>query len=329
MTQVDNLIQTHNPFFSVIVPVYNVRDYLEECVSSVCRQSFQDYELILVNDGSTDGSAELCDLLSQGHSRIHVIHQKNQGLSMARNNGLQVAKGKYILFLDSDDFYPQQDFMSKLWEQSKDRDLVCFNYARYTDKLLGKMIVYPEQSEDFSVLCMEMARNNAYQSSACIKAVKRSLLKENQIVFEPGTWCEDIEWSAKVLAAARDIAIAPECIYAYRVRPGSATQTVSPIFVEMQLRIVERMASCLPKGVDGFARACRSYVAFQYGTLMINGRLSKPGISRECLNKIRSLSWLLQYDDNRQVKLIHTVHRALGFECTSWLLLVYFRLFRK
>ena len=317
------------PYFSVIIPVYNVQDYLEECVESVLHQTFLDFEVILVDDGSKDRSGALCDALAQKDSRILVHHQENQGLSGARNSGLALAKGEYILFLDSDDFYPQTDFLEKIASVSDHADIICFNYARYTDRLLGKMLAYPENSFSDDQLWLELTRRNAYQSSACIKAVKRELLQKNDITFERGTLSEDIEWSAKVLLSAGSVALAPDCIYAYRVRQGSISKTVSPRHVADQVRIISTLSRNVPEGSQAFQDAYNGYVAFQYSALMINLLLSKPKVDRELRRKVKDLAWLLQYDTNRIVKLIHMVKRILGFEITSRLLLVYFKLFCK
>ena len=89
---------------SIIVPVYNVRDQLERCLDSIHNQTYTNFECILVDDGSTDGSAEICDIYDQNDDRFIVIHQKNAGLSTARNNAMNVASGEYISFIDSDDY---------------------------------------------------------------------------------------------------------------------------------------------------------------------------------------------------------------------------------
>lgn len=319
-----------NVFFSIIIPVYNVEDYVKTCVESVLRQEFKDFELILVDDGSTDQSGAMCDMLAQEDARIRVIHQQNQGLSGARNTGLREACGKYILFLDSDDFYPQNDFLKIIREKSEERDVVCFNYARYTDRQLQPMLDFPETGGlEPDAYLLEMVKRNAYSSSACIKAVKRSLLLENDITFELATLSEDIEWSAKVMRAAGGVAVAPDCIYAYRVRQGSITKTVSQKHVDMQYRIINKLIAAPAEGSKAFCDAYNGYIAFQYSALLINARLCKPRLDREKLRKIKEMSWLLQYDANRIVKLIHTVYNLLGFEITSWLLLIYFKLFCK
>ena len=100
---------------SIIVPVYNVEKYLEKCIKSILNQTFTDFELILVNDGSTDKSGVICDNYKNIDDRIIVIHKKNEGLSSARNSGLDIAKGRYIGFVDSDD-YINNDMYHKLYE---------------------------------------------------------------------------------------------------------------------------------------------------------------------------------------------------------------------
>lgn len=97
-------IDTKLPLLSIIVPIYKVEEFLEECVESILKQEFKDYELILVDDGSPDNCGKICDNYAELDNRIKVIHKKNGGLSSARNAGKEVAKGKYLSFIDSDDF---------------------------------------------------------------------------------------------------------------------------------------------------------------------------------------------------------------------------------
>lgn len=317
-----------NVYFSIIVPVYNVQDYLTQCVQSVLDQTYTDFEIILVDDGSVDDSGKLCDYFAEKDSRVVVIHQVNQGLSGARNSGLAKARGRYILFLDSDDFYPQETFLEEIARNGGEKEVICFNYARYFKELQATLIDFQEISGSTAgTLLLEMVKKNAYISSACVKAVKRSLLLENEIIFEVGTISEDIEWSAKVMCAAKNVAISPNAIYAYRVREGSISKAVSWKHVSDQLRILNKLIETKPEGEKMLVEAYYGYTAFQYCTILINARLCRPQLPREKWEEIRQLSWLLQHDTNRIVKLIRMVHSVLGLKITSWLLLVYFKLF--
>ena len=118
-------------FFSVIVPVYNVEKYLSECVDSILSQTFTNFELILVNDGSKDGSGAICDAYAQKDGRVKVIHKENGGQSSARNCGVEVATGKYAIFIDSDDFFVTNTFFAELKDKlDDDTDVVVFRYYK-------------------------------------------------------------------------------------------------------------------------------------------------------------------------------------------------------
>ncbi|MDR0422523.1 MAG: glycosyltransferase, partial [Proteiniphilum sp.] len=111
-----------NPMISVIVPVYNVEKYLRKCLESILAQTYTSFELLLVNDGSTDGSGQICDEYAQKDSRVQVFHQENKGVSRARNLGLERAKGKWVAFIDSDDWV-DSTYLEHLLEGDEDVEL--------------------------------------------------------------------------------------------------------------------------------------------------------------------------------------------------------------
>ena len=122
-----------NPRFSVIVPVYNAGTKLETCIGSVRGQTFKDFELILIDDGSTDGSGNICDLNSADDARVKVIHQDNQGVSSARNAGIDAACGDIILFVDGDDSI-EKDLLSEIdSKMNKDADILFFGVDKYLE----------------------------------------------------------------------------------------------------------------------------------------------------------------------------------------------------
>ena len=124
----------NSDLISIIIPVYNVQDYLKECVDAIINQSYSNIEVILVNDGSTDNSPAICDEYSKKDSRIKVIHKKNEGPAMARNAALDIASGKYLNFIDSDDLI-HKDMISILYNNliNNDADISICNYQSFFD----------------------------------------------------------------------------------------------------------------------------------------------------------------------------------------------------
>ena len=118
-------MKDNNPLFSVIVPVYNAEKYLSRCIDSILNQTYQNFELLLVDDGSKDKSGSICDKYGKTDSRVIVIHQSNSGPGTARNNGLHNAKGRYIIFVDSDD-YLDSTYFEVVAENINEYDLLSF-----------------------------------------------------------------------------------------------------------------------------------------------------------------------------------------------------------
>ena len=116
---------------SIIIPVYNTEKYLRRCMDSILNSAYKDFEILLINDGSTDSSPAICEEYSRQDSRIKVIHQKNQGVSVARNTGLDYCQGEWIVFVDSDDFI-SKDFLSLIAKEvHQDKDLLLFDFSKY------------------------------------------------------------------------------------------------------------------------------------------------------------------------------------------------------
>lgn len=128
------------PLISIIVPVYNVKDYLEKCLQSICVQTYKNLEIILIDDGSSDGSGELCDLFAQRDGRIKVIHQTNAGQSAARNRGLAVAQGEFLGFVDSDDWIEPDmyEFLYHLLKENGADISICSHYRDKGKKSVAK-----------------------------------------------------------------------------------------------------------------------------------------------------------------------------------------------
>ena len=220
------------PLVSVIVPVYNVRPYLEEAVNSVIHQTYANLEIILVDDGSKDGSGEICDRYAKSDSRIRVIHQTNQGLSAARNAGLDAMHGEYVAFLDSDDAFLPQMVEKLLHEmEPQSADLAVCSYARcFTESCLdtAKSIKVRQQSiqgvHDQKHYLWAVAEGRI---DACVwnKLYRAELWKE--VRFPVGYVHEDKAIVWLIAVRIRQYVSTPDLLYLHRKHKGSITTTMS------------------------------------------------------------------------------------------------------
>ncbi len=229
---------TKQPEISVIVPVYNVEKYLKRCVQSVLEQTFEDFELILVDDCSPDKSGMLCDELEKSDSRIKVIHrEKNGGLSAARNSGLDARNGNYVLFLDSDDFL-HKDALRVLF------DLTVQNGA---DVVIGEHIaVYGDDKIEMgngNNVALKKGREALLKDigrciSACGKLFKSTLFDE--LRFIEGRWHEDVHFSYRLYSNDINIALTDKVVYAnYHHKESYSAQKYSPKKIDDALFIFE------------------------------------------------------------------------------------------
>lgn len=211
------------PDISVIVPVYNVKSYLSACLDSILNQDFDSYEIVVVDDGSTDGSGELAEQYASQHSnKIRVIHQENQGLGGARNTGIRNAAGAYVAFVDSDDSI-QPEMLSVLWHelQQTGADIaVCgFSCVTETGTVLGN--VTDMQPQHVSLFFSEHKDIMLCNPSTWNKLYRKSLFIDHDIWFPSRVWYEDIRTIPKLYTVSSGIVFTNQCLYCYLQRSGS------------------------------------------------------------------------------------------------------------
>lgn len=211
---------------SVIIPVYNVEEYLVKCVDSILGQTYQNLEVILVNDGSTDTSGSICDAFVQKDSRVRVIHKENGGLSSARNAGLDAAKGEYISFIDSDDWIEPNAYAHLLGLMERCQvKLVCGgNMDVYGETGERKLGLTPEKEEVITAEEMvgRMFLWQGCDSSVCDKIFHRSLLENFR--FPEGKVSEDVAITYKIVLGAETVAMSNLPFYNYYHRTGSISR---------------------------------------------------------------------------------------------------------
>lgn len=315
---------------SVIVPVYNTKTYLPRCVESVLRQAEISVQLLLVDDGSTDGSGQLCDALAAAHDTIAVLHQPNSGAAAARDAGLAAASGEYVLFLDSDDCYLSDTAFVQMVATARqhDADVVCFDYVRVRGEAqecpLSSTGVCGDIVGEKTAAVSEMLRRNVYTSSACLKLMQRSLLEQWHLRFRTALRCEDIPFCLRLLVRARHPVFLGARLYGYTVREDSKTRVCSAAAVQDTLTALINMRKEI-SAQDALFVPYMSYIAFQYCTLLINAHLAQPATEAATWKRIYAQKDLLQYRENKIVRMVFFCAKLLGVPLTSRLLALYFK----
>lgn len=224
------------PILSVIIPVYNTKLYLEQCLQSLAMQTLTNMEVIMVNDGSTDGSDELLKMQSVADSRFRYVEQINGGLSVARNTGMAIAQGTYIAFLDSDDWLLSESCLEIICRMADDTeaDIIAGNtWSIYPD---GSKMLWGKNCGDIfnsgSILnggdfFIRMETQGCYVPMVYNYIYRLDFLRKQEFCFEPGLIHEDELWTPQVMTSARRVVYTDVSHYGYRQREGSIMTATS------------------------------------------------------------------------------------------------------
>jgi len=260
------------PLISIIIPVYNVEPYLRKCVDSVLAQTYANFEIILVNDGSSDNCGKICDEYAEQDGRVRVVHKENGGSSDARNAGLNIALGDYISFIDSDDFVTQS-YVEYLYDLiiRYNADISTCNYLplkedgrviKSKDSLVEDTFYDKEKFKKmFSVMLYE--ENTTIYDSACAKLYKKTLFTD--IEFPNGKLFEDVRTVPQLLHKAEKIIFGREKHYFYQIRQNSMiTQRFSEKNYDF-INAIKEMCKFIGDNYNGLGKAC----ARRYTSAMI------------------------------------------------------------
>ena len=219
------------PLISVIVPVYKVEQYLDKCIDSITAQTYDNLEIILVDDGSPDNCPQMCDARAERDSRIKVIHKQNGGLSSARNAGLKVMKGEYVCFVDSDDFI-EPDMLEKLYsaasKEGADISVCNFSFVNGNGDV-SERTEYAERTYRGDEVFKAYLSVTPFGASVCNKLYGSILIKENNISFDEGIrWGEDHRFNYFAFKNAGCAVTVSDALYNYlSAREGSISTPVT------------------------------------------------------------------------------------------------------
>ena len=321
---------------SVVIPVYNVESYLRCCVDSVISQTYQNIEVILVDDGSPDNSGKICDEYASKDKRISAIHKVNGGLSDARNVGLAMAKGDYVMFVDSDDFWRDSTCMERLVAKLESFDCpdfmgfnICYYYPssdRYVPWVAyGNSIVNETDKE--KIIC-ELVKSGTFPMSACCKLLRRKFLIDNSILFIEGIYSEDIPWFVELLEKAESVRFVNDYVYCYTKEVSSSiTRTMNPKKFSDALDNINRVLDVVRRASFGeeVRHALLSFCAYNFCILMGAFRLLDPVVAKEKESELRKYGWLMAYTMNPKVRKVRWLYRFMGFDLTSYACYRYIR----
>ncbi len=297
------------PLLSIIIPAYNVEAFLPKCLDSIFNQDFPDYEVLCVDDGSTDNTPMLLQQYAERWTNLRVIAQPNQGMSAARNKGLRESKGDYVLFVDSDDWLCE-GALSKLAKALNGEDVVGFNSKKYIERT-GRYRANQRQGVDGVVTGWDYFNKERLVPTevhfVCIwqRAYRRSFLEEHDLCFaEDVRRAEDDLFTTMVMFHARTLKTIEDCLYVYRVRDNSITTTVDINRWYDSIKVQEVLANFFVPLKDVDKTAIYIVLASNYINWFSAGTVSLYG------NRDKELKKRMRWDCFKQV-CITPRHRRL------------------
>ncbi len=315
---------------SFIIPVYNVEDYLEECFRSIYSQTDSDCEIILVDDGSTDSSCMICDKLSEISEDVIVIHKKNEGLASARNTGLNVAKGRYVAFVDSDDKIAPNS-VKKILKRIDDSNVDIFFMKAYKFYPDGREFDIGDCIEEIHFLnkkkediLLYLSNRPKFPGSSCTKIFRRSFLDSNELRFPHNNiQAEDLGFVRDCIMYAESLCAIDIPYYMYRqLRTGSITQGSKEKALKGILYFVSETISKYSKNkkpIEPYGKYALSFAAYEYyiGLLCYSGIQEKQR-KLEFYEELKKEKWIIDYTYSRRFYFLKILVRYFGIKVSSF-----------
>lgn len=322
------------PVLSVIIPVYNVENYLERCVKSVLNQDYQELEVILVDDGSPDNCPQICDELAKIDKRIIVVHKPNGGLSSARNVGLNICTGEYVTFLDSDDQWAEctLNIIMKYAVEAQTDMIMFASISLYPDGMLRKRDYGNLGGDKFEVFPVEnlykkLTQNGDLREQAGTHIIRTSFLKENRYTFKQGILCEDTEFMFRILRNLNSIAVTDKVLLIYtEQRIGSITNTVSIKRLNDLVDVIQNSLDYYKNNNNKIENYEKAHCAYLWSIALGYCSLIEKNQSKRYLQKLRCQKKYLNLFLHPKSKKVGYLCSVFGMTLTSRFLAVYIKL---
>ena len=270
--------------FSAVVPVYNVAPYLDRCVQSLLNQDYEAYEIILVDDGSTDGSEDICDAYAGQNENIRVFHDKySKGPSSARNIGIKEARGEYILFVDADDCASVNMCSTLEHRLSRDKqvDMISFDALREEgDSREHMRRIQTDRTEVFTgrEYLLQAYKKRNMNVQVWMYAFRREFLNREQLFFKEGILHEDVEFMPRVIMQAKQILSVPDVLYCYKIRQGSiSTARDKRQNIEDLFKVLKEQSRMAREQDPQMKKWMLNAVLNSYLNMVQEARMDRPG----------------------------------------------------
>ena len=321
---------------SFIIPVYNAEAYLKECLESILSQSSGECEVILVNDGSCDGSGTLCAAYAEKYSNVSAIHKENGGPSLARELGVGLAKGEFLCFVDADDRIAPNSVSRILeWIKAGGAD-ICFMEAEkffpngHRESLGDGISPEGLKGKNKQEIMHYLSNRPKFPGSPCTKILRKSFLQQNGIAFPTDRrYAEDLGYVMDCLLKAESYD-ALSCPY-YEYRQGNQNSRSNQLvksFYGMAAFVVESVEiltkSKQPK--DEISKSAMSFVAYEYSIMLWRCSLLEKEETEKALTFLRDYRWVMKYGTSKKTRAIWLVINIFGIQITSKMLNVYMTL---
>lgn len=320
-------------FLSIIVPVYNVENYLKRCIQSIIDCNLSDYELILVNDGSTDRSREICEEYEKQYKDVVLINKENGGLSDARNCGMNRAVGKYISFIDSDDYIISENFsktikqLKKIDEDNNSLDILVNDFFRVSDE--EKIIDRVNQIENTQdIIKDEKYMNKFLYDYGCFWntwrfVFRREFLVENSYSFKKGYLCEDIDFAVKTLVSTNKIGFYHNPYYCYRIgRKSSIMNVVTIKRIDDYLSITSECMDLLNDNKPFFMKRMIDKLSIEYILNLATIYEVRKQDRLMAIDLFKKNLSILQYSDDSKCIFINRSIKLLGVSAIAFMLFI-------
>ena len=320
-------MMTTKPKISVIIPVYNVEKWLNKCIDSILNQSYENFEIILVNDGSTDKSKDICDKYSKEDNRVKVFDILNSGQSVARNIGLKEAKGDYILFIDSDDYISDKAIIEKFINilDNNEYDFIYTSYCRFedgNDEKITEILPINLTNDDIKNkegkdILIDLINKNSFHHAPYLKVCRKDFIIKNKLYFREGYYHEDAEWSFKVFYYAKNLFIYDKPWYMRRMRENSTITSRNEKVVCKKLCDRLIIADDL---INFFQKENPSEVIIEdlvrmyWGDLLLIINLKDRNYLNICCNTVKDTKEVLKYGILKKYKIAYILIKIIGIK---------------